>query len=276
MSTRGKKTSNPGYIAGGHWVTCQRCDFVVRNWDIKVEWTGAIVCKECYEPRHSQDFVRGVPDDQRATFPVNPGLGGRHPWINLAQSEDTGLLEDSEINDAIADGTSPSPTLVALHYSDGSQSNLDGTADPEAPSQDFYEDSLFTDVTFNTPPSGFSWSDFRLVSPVPQGIQTTGSLADGVTTLAETTNGWTNANVNGFSLERLDIDDGAYTLVAGFKVTWRHYTGVFDDPGYTWTLATTETNSKTVDLTLTATDVDVIFLLVTIGDTTYYTAYDPR
>ena len=41
-----------------------RCGFNHRNTDLKLEWTGLRVCRECWEPRHPQDFVQGVPDRQ--------------------------------------------------------------------------------------------------------------------------------------------------------------------------------------------------------------------
>ena len=39
---------------------------VIRNTDAVKEWTGQIVCTECYEPRHTQDFVRGKKDNPSA------------------------------------------------------------------------------------------------------------------------------------------------------------------------------------------------------------------
>jgi len=33
------------------------------------EWTGVIVCKSCWEPRHPQDFVKGREEDQAVTDP---------------------------------------------------------------------------------------------------------------------------------------------------------------------------------------------------------------
>ena len=74
MSVQGRKTRSPGYIEGSHWVRCTRCDFIVRKEDIRIEWTKAIVCKDCWEPRHPQDFVRAKSDDMRAKGPVNPDI----------------------------------------------------------------------------------------------------------------------------------------------------------------------------------------------------------
>ena len=62
----------PAYRSGDHWVECQRCAFTYRNSEMKKEWTGLIVCKPCYEPRHPQDFVRARPEDTSAKGLVNP------------------------------------------------------------------------------------------------------------------------------------------------------------------------------------------------------------
>ena len=54
---------NPGFVGGDHWNVCQRCGFDMRNSESLEEWTGLIVCGECYEPRHPQDFVLAPTDD---------------------------------------------------------------------------------------------------------------------------------------------------------------------------------------------------------------------
>jgi hypothetical protein len=53
---------------------CDRCGFKYRHSQLRLEWTGLMVCSGpdtngCWEPRHPQDFVRGVKDQQ--SFP-NP------------------------------------------------------------------------------------------------------------------------------------------------------------------------------------------------------------
>lgn len=53
---------------------CDRCGFKYRHTQLRKEWTGYMVCfgvgtNDCWEPRHPQDFVRGVKDQQ--SFP-NP------------------------------------------------------------------------------------------------------------------------------------------------------------------------------------------------------------
>lgn len=69
-STPGKHTANPGYKPGSWWVECSRCGLDYRAEDIKPEWTGAIVCKSCWEPRHPQDFVRPRRDRINVPGPV--------------------------------------------------------------------------------------------------------------------------------------------------------------------------------------------------------------
>ena len=56
---------NPGFRPGNQWVHCDRCGFAYRQSDMRKEWTGAVVCKWDYEPRHPQDFVRGLRDRLR-------------------------------------------------------------------------------------------------------------------------------------------------------------------------------------------------------------------
>lgn len=49
----------------GQWkACCDRCGFDKLSSELRKEWTGLRVCSECWEPRHPQDFVKGVPDDQ--------------------------------------------------------------------------------------------------------------------------------------------------------------------------------------------------------------------
>jgi hypothetical protein len=71
-NARGKKTRSPGWEAGNHWVYCDRCSSAVRAKDAKKTWDNLIVCPDDWEPRHSQDFVRGLSDDMRAKEPVRP------------------------------------------------------------------------------------------------------------------------------------------------------------------------------------------------------------
>ena len=53
---------NPGFKPGNHWVVCDKCGFDYPASEMKKQWDGLVVCQQDYEPRHPQDFVRGVED----------------------------------------------------------------------------------------------------------------------------------------------------------------------------------------------------------------------
>lgn len=43
----------------GNWkVACHRCGFWYPSSEIKKEWTGLLVCGECWEPRHEQTLIQ--------------------------------------------------------------------------------------------------------------------------------------------------------------------------------------------------------------------------
>lgn len=71
-NVRGKKTRNPGYEPGNHWIACDRCGCDIRAEDAKKEWTGLWLCPDDWEIRHPQDFVRGRYDEIAAAEPNRP------------------------------------------------------------------------------------------------------------------------------------------------------------------------------------------------------------
>ena len=57
------------YLALGQWnVICDVCGFKFKSGQIQKRWDGLYVCPKDYEPRHPQDFLRGIPDDQSVAF----------------------------------------------------------------------------------------------------------------------------------------------------------------------------------------------------------------
>lgn len=73
-------SANPGYKPGNHWNECQVCGFDIRASESYRRWDNAIVCKECFETRHPQDFVYATPDHIRAQGLVT----GQTADINIA------------------------------------------------------------------------------------------------------------------------------------------------------------------------------------------------
>lgn len=52
------------YVSPGH-ERCMRCGFIRGQSKLRKEWTGLLVCEDtCWEPRHPQMTLRGVPDNQ--------------------------------------------------------------------------------------------------------------------------------------------------------------------------------------------------------------------
>lgn len=56
--------SGPCYVPGDFWRICDRCGFRYRSSQTFRTWDGLFVCREDFETRHPQDFVRGRKDLQ--------------------------------------------------------------------------------------------------------------------------------------------------------------------------------------------------------------------
>lgn len=52
------------YKKGDNLVTCDRCGFTIYASESKMTWDGLVVCPDDWEPRHPQDYLRGVKEDQ--------------------------------------------------------------------------------------------------------------------------------------------------------------------------------------------------------------------
>ena len=60
------------YISGDHNITCDVCSKKIKMSEAKLRWDGFLVCKDDYEMRHPQDFVRAKQDKiyVRETRPI--------------------------------------------------------------------------------------------------------------------------------------------------------------------------------------------------------------
>lgn len=97
--SHGKHIRDPGYKSGDHWNTCQRCGFDMYESDSKKEWTGLIVCKECWEPRHPQDFVRSVKEDTSAKGLITSELGVGDVVLTLQDNTSPTLTYGTDTTD---------------------------------------------------------------------------------------------------------------------------------------------------------------------------------
>lgn len=56
------------YKSGDWWVICDICGKKVKASDSKHRWDGYVVCKDDYENRHPQDFIRAKMDRIQVPF----------------------------------------------------------------------------------------------------------------------------------------------------------------------------------------------------------------
>ena len=56
------------YISGDHNITCDVCSKKIKMSEAKLRWDGFLVCKDDYEMRHPQDFVRARQDKITVPF----------------------------------------------------------------------------------------------------------------------------------------------------------------------------------------------------------------
>ena len=54
----------PHFVKGDWKAICDRCGRIFLGSQLQTEWTGLKVCAKDWEPRHPQDFVKGVADVQ--------------------------------------------------------------------------------------------------------------------------------------------------------------------------------------------------------------------
>lgn len=91
--------SGDHYRPGDYWIVCDECGLDYRKSETRKRYDNAIVCKDCWEPRHPQEFVRAIRDRQTVPYsrPSTPsptdGL-----WILFnGEWNDEGLWDDFEL-----------------------------------------------------------------------------------------------------------------------------------------------------------------------------------
>ena len=56
------------YIPGQWWIICDVCSIKTKSAEAKQRWDGCIVCKNCFEMRQPQDFVKARADKITVPF----------------------------------------------------------------------------------------------------------------------------------------------------------------------------------------------------------------
>lgn len=111
---KGAKPATPhtnrkgGYQKGEHLVVCDRSGRVYDSSNTRKEWNGLIVGKDEWEPRHPQEFVRGI----RENIAVKQARPGGVKSIDLSTTIDditpvSGSVTSSVYTSGAADDTRP-------------------------------------------------------------------------------------------------------------------------------------------------------------------------
>lgn len=54
------------WFTSGEWnAICDRCGTKNKSTDLKQDWQGLMLCGKCWEPRHPQDLIRPIPEQQK-------------------------------------------------------------------------------------------------------------------------------------------------------------------------------------------------------------------
>jgi len=79
------------YFKSGEWnLTCDVCSKKIKAHEAKHRWDGFIVCKDDWEPRHEQDFVKAKTDKITVPFqrPIPTLLFTNATYISIYIDED--------------------------------------------------------------------------------------------------------------------------------------------------------------------------------------------
>lgn len=71
---------------------CPGCGFIYKASQLKMRWDGVRVCKYCWETRHPQEFIKGIPDR------TLPWTSPEPRDIEIDLNEGFGLIDESILN----------------------------------------------------------------------------------------------------------------------------------------------------------------------------------
>ena len=83
------------YAVGKHSLAqCDRCGFVYKYLDMKMEWNGLKVCYECYEPKQPQLRPIYTPTDPEALQQPRPTEPAPTTGYGIVKTENTKNADD--------------------------------------------------------------------------------------------------------------------------------------------------------------------------------------
>lgn len=101
------------YYKAGTWnCICEVCGSQVKSDEIIKRWDGRLVCRADFEPRHSLDFIRAIPDNNTVPF-VAPE--GEDVYVFVCYLEySQGIADLGQADCARADYVLPANILASL------------------------------------------------------------------------------------------------------------------------------------------------------------------
>ena len=107
------------YYVPGLWnIYCQSCGRKYKSNEIRKRWDGLYVCDEDWEPRHPQDFVRGVPElSNRLPYTFdNDGVPQGYVMQGTLNEQVYGLQLSIAISGTALSGVAVSGVITAQYY----------------------------------------------------------------------------------------------------------------------------------------------------------------
>jgi len=127
------------FILGDYNFICDKCGMKRKASTGKTQWDGLFVCPQCYDIRHPQDFIEGIPDDQSVPIArpdVTPAMGETTVLTTALRNATTiditsiaGLVDGSSIGIVLDNGS------THYTYCDGAPSGNTVTMGSYLPSQ---------------------------------------------------------------------------------------------------------------------------------------------
>ena len=101
------------YYKAGTWnCICEVCGTQVKSDEIIKRWDGRLVCRLCFEPRHSLDFIRAIPDNNTVPF-VAPEPTDTFIYVCYLEASQ-GIADTGQADCARADIVIPIKVLANL------------------------------------------------------------------------------------------------------------------------------------------------------------------
>lgn len=93
------------YIPGRPKAICDRCSFDMRHDQLKKEWTGLLVCAQCFDPRPPQLDAPNVYPEGLPIQDPRPDIENQAPGVNFLA-----------VFNAVRNGTVESPASLPNHF----------------------------------------------------------------------------------------------------------------------------------------------------------------